>query len=56
MMRSLYSKALGLLLGGVLIASCSQKELVTADYQDLCHCHCRFQMYLPLLHFCLKME
>lgn len=33
MMRSLYSKALGLLLGGVLIASCSQKELVTADYQ-----------------------
>lgn len=33
MMRSLYSKALGLLLGGALIASCSQKELVTADYQ-----------------------
>lgn len=33
MMRSLYSKALGLLLGGALIASCSQKELVTANYQ-----------------------
>lgn len=55
MMRSLYSKALGLLLGGVLIASCSQKELVTADYQIV---------PLPLQisdvsassSFCLKME